>query len=455
MVDLPDDWPGIQHVKLIDLISRITLIDTITTISTLAAITNIENVESIDLIDEITRISQIGSIAAAATRDNLFSNPGFETGDFQGWLVDENPTIIDSDVFEGTYSCSLSPGDFIQQELPDISGKHLSVFYAVKFADLGSYIKVTIYYTDDSTDTYQPGTYGVWYLEKVPLDATKFVETIRFEGAADNEGEVLLDYVSAIKIPYALRDSSQRAITLPVAQYLATPPTLSDEDYHHMTLTSDAKVRTYDPAIDAKVDIIDTVVDAIKAVTDSLPDSGALSDLATILTAIQHGTYGLSALETLVDEVETYLKHATYGLSAIEAKIKKYAWKKQPITTLNQDPPVQNTWYDVLGITSDGKIILNAIKQVNDETDDKTVEVRWIIDGETYDADETIPNNTWYYPYLQPTRDSLLVTTTMVLAAYYAPLEGQSIRVRMRMTSAPGTNQELDGRVHYETWEET
>lgn len=37
-------------------------------------------------------------------------------------------------------------------------------------------------------------------------------------------------------------------------------------------------------ATEAKQDIIDTVVDAIKAVTDLLPDSGALSDLATILT---------------------------------------------------------------------------------------------------------------------------------------------------------------------------
>ncbi len=34
-----------------------------------------------------------------------------------------------------------------------------------------------------------------------------------------------------------------------------------------------------------------------------------------------NGTYGLSALETLIDEVETLLKDGTYGLSALEVKI--------------------------------------------------------------------------------------------------------------------------------------
>lgn len=44
-------------------------------------------------------------------------------------------------------------------------------------------------------------------------------------------------------------------------------------------------------------------------------------DIAAIKTEIDHGTYGLSALETLVDEVETLLKDGTYGLSALETLI--------------------------------------------------------------------------------------------------------------------------------------
>lgn len=77
-----------------------------------------------------------------------------------------------------------------------------------------------------------------------------------------------------------------------LAQYLATPPTLTDEEYHHLTLTSDGKLRVDDPITHSKIDDVEAKLD--------------------------HTTYGLAALETLVDEVETYLKHATYGLSALQ-----------------------------------------------------------------------------------------------------------------------------------------
>lgn len=49
-------------------------------------------------------------------------------------------------------------------------------------------------------------------------------------------------------------DASGRAVTLPEGQYMETPPTLDDLDYHHMTLTSDAKLRVDDPTTQAKVD---------------------------------------------------------------------------------------------------------------------------------------------------------------------------------------------------------
>jgi len=45
------------------------------------------------------------------------------------------------------------------------------------------------------------------------------------------------------------------------------------------------------------------------------------TDLTTILSEIQNATYGLSAIETLVDEVESLLKNSTYGLSAIETLV--------------------------------------------------------------------------------------------------------------------------------------
>lgn len=55
--------------------------------------------------------------------------------------------------------------------------------------------------------------------------------------------------------------------------------------------------------IDAPLSTIDTVVDAIKAVTDNLPDSGALSDLAAILT--HTGTTIPATLATIAGYLDT------------------------------------------------------------------------------------------------------------------------------------------------------
>lgn len=45
------------------------------------------------------------------------------------------------------------------------------------------------------------------------------------------------------------------------------------------------------------------------------------TDITTILTELQSATYGLSAIETLVDEIESLLKNSTYGLSALETLV--------------------------------------------------------------------------------------------------------------------------------------
>lgn len=74
-------------------------------------------------------------------------------------------------------------------------------------------------------------------------------------------------------------------------------------------------------ALKALIDTSDTVVDAIKAVTDLLPNSGALSDLATIVTDLANGTDGLGALKALIDTVNTDLANGTDGLGALKALI--------------------------------------------------------------------------------------------------------------------------------------
>lgn len=45
------------------------------------------------------------------------------------------------------------------------------------------------------------------------------------------------------------------------------------------------------------------------------------TDLTTVLSELQNSTYGLSAIETLVDEIESLLKNATYGLAVLETLV--------------------------------------------------------------------------------------------------------------------------------------
>jgi len=58
---------------------------------------------------------------------------------------------------------------------------------------------------------------------------------------------------------------------------------------------------------------------ASKSIWDALGD-GSVS-LNTLNNLLTNGTYGLSALETLVDEVESLLKDGTYGLAALDADL--------------------------------------------------------------------------------------------------------------------------------------
>lgn len=59
-------------------------------------------------------------------------------------------------------------------------------------------------------------------------------------------------------------------------------------------------------------------VAAIKAVIDNLPDSGALSDLATILAAVDTE---ITTIDTVVDGIQTDLSNGTDGLGALKTLI--------------------------------------------------------------------------------------------------------------------------------------
>lgn len=61
------------------------------------------------------------------------------------------------------------------------------------------------------------------------------------------------DYINS-KFRKWRSDAEGRGVTLPEAQYLAVDPDLADEEYHHLTLTSDGKLRVDDPTTQTKVD---------------------------------------------------------------------------------------------------------------------------------------------------------------------------------------------------------
>jgi hypothetical protein len=135
----------------------------------------------------------------------------------------------------------------------------------------------------------------------------------------------------------------------------------------------------------------------------------------------------------------------------------KFCYEKQPIATLDQAPPVQNTWYTVLDTVKAGRLVYLSMKHDNTDNSALTINMRVTIDGVvlTAAADAAGTDNTAYYFYVDPTADALLSTTTVFNAGYYEDLRGNSIKVEVRMTGVPGTAEHLYGYVQYELWKPT
>lgn len=137
----------------------------------------------------------------------------------------------------------------------------------------------------------------------------------------------------------------------------------------------------------------------------------------------------------------------------------KYWLQDHDTDESNQAPPVQNTWYEIFH-AQDVRLIWCRIIQTNDETAVKDVEVRWTIDGNVYLVSESMANNAPYYIYRthEPSAvgtAGLTAGTTVENAALDVDKRGLDFKVEMRITSALGTNQTLNGRCIRETFVET
>ena len=139
---------------------------------------------------------------------------------------------------------------------------------------------------------------------------------------------------------------------------------------------------------------------------------------------------------------------------------------KQAIASLDQNPPVLETWYTVVNLVDDAvEVLYFAMRHLDDDASVKEMEMRLTIDGVVYTGSMTAAksnepaNNTWQYIYLDGTPDAdgyyLKGSTTVRNSAYYTSLRGRSVKFEVRhITDAIGANAELDGRCQYLVYRE-
>jgi len=105
---------------------------------------------------------------------------------------------------------------------------------------------------------------------------------------------------------------------------------------------------------------LDLIIDAIKAVTDLLPDSGALTSLATAAN--------LATVDTVVDGIQADLSNATDGLGALKTLIDNVQTKANAIEVDTQDLQTQIGTAGA-GLTDLGGMSTAMKAEVNAEAD--------------------------------------------------------------------------------------
>ena len=129
----------------------------------------------------------------------------------------------------------------------------------------------------------------------------------------------------------------------------------------------------------------------------------------------------------------------------------RFHWKFKALATIDQAPPVVNTWYPILDTTSKVRLYSMGVKQVNDEAAEQIIQMRLVIDGITTSANGiATANNSMRYFYVNPVNENLTVqgATTFFNAGYYVATHGKSLKVEARVLGV-GTTQHLYGYVRY------
>jgi hypothetical protein len=129
---------------------------------------------------------------------------------------------------------------------------------------------------------------------------------------------------------------------------------------------------------------------------------------------------------------------------SLNAKTKRLTFEQQPDALLSKEAPAQNTWYTVL----DGRDCRVYAVSVLVWTANETLQVRITIDGQELLGTVEATHTTYYYAHHQLYASALAVDGNVFLLGKYTPLEGRSVKVEVRKTTATGSGT-LEARVVY------
>lgn len=124
-------------------------------------------------------------------------------------------------------------------------------------------------------------------------------------------------------------------------------------------------------------------------------------------------------------------------------------WVNRVPATLDQDPPIQNTWYPILDTPNHVRVKEILTRQINDEVAAKDMEIRITVNRTVLPvAGAACADSTWYNAH-RDSPGSVHYNPTISAVEASRKMHGPC-HIEVRMTAVPGTNQELDGRVTYE-----
>lgn len=114
-----------------------------------------------------------------------------------------------------------------------------------------------------------------------------------------------------------------------------------------------------------------------------------------------------------------------------------------------EDPPVQNTGYQIITEEPNVRLLMYAVRQVNDEQAAKDLEVRFVLDGNDYIVAFSALNNTQYYVYVNKKQGedfgvALSTSLTEINCGFHCDKRALEATLEARITSAVGTNQTLE-----------